>query len=310
MPSFQFKIKFMLPDGNSISTDERVISLELPLDDHTIKFQLKQLPNTGYPSSFIFIGTGFKTEKEAFTAGIKIKNTLMLCSIKLPFGIDLGKDNTTAGFVKDVIESRLEEGVNLINDVHGLTVYQSDLPVEHVLGGNSSLCLAYSANSFYREFESAYKYTVVFNDKLNLALELYNQSYFELTMRARFLTLISVIECLTEPDKESEKIISLLDGFIETIKTTEKDVSLDERNAICNRLGNLKRESISSACRNLIRKYIGEEFVKRFTFLYGLRSELVHNGKLPEGTNLGDVLQELENIASNVIYNSLISTTQ
>ena len=307
MPSFGFRIKFLLLENSFIGLDGSITEILLPLESKGIVFKLQPMPRPSEAESFAFFGSGFTSEHDALEAGQKVKNALILCSTQLHIGINLGKDNATSGVGQFIIERERENGVNLINDVHGLVVYNSDLPVEFISGGKASLSLKYSAKKFFDEFEAAYKLAREFTDKQTLAVELYNQSFFENTLRARFLTLISAIECLAIAEKVSAATIALIDEFIVSTRSKINNDNHDEMTDIINRLGYLKQESISSACRKIIRKYKGAEYVKRFGYLYGLRSDLVHNGAVSQNVDFGKCLDELESITSTALYNSLTS---
>lgn len=307
MPSFGFRIKFLLLENSFIGLDGSINEILLPLESKGIVFKLQPMSKPSETESFAWFGTGFTSEQDALEAGKRVKNALILCSTQLRIGINLGKDNATAGVGQHIIEREREQGVNLINDVHGLVVFNSDLPVEFISGVKASLSLKYSAKRFFDEFETAYKLAREFTDKQTLAVELYNQSFFENTLRARFLTLISAIECLATAEKVSASTITLIDEFITSACSKTKDDNRDEITDIINRLGYLKQESISSACRKIIRKYKGAEYVKRFGYLYGLRSDIVHSGAVSQNVDFGKCLDELESITSTVLYNSLTS---
>lgn len=307
MSTFGFRIKFLLLENSFIGLDESITDIMLPLESKGINFKLQSMSKPSEAASFAFFGTGFDSEQDAFEAGKNVKNALMLCSTRLHIGIDLGKDNATSGVGQSIIEQERERGVNLVNDIHGLVVFNADMPVEFVAGGKTTMSLKYSAKNFFKEFEFAYKLSRKFTDKQILAVELYNQSFFEDTLRARFLTLISAIECLAVAEKVSATTIALLDEFIASAKIKIGNNATDERTDIVNRLGYLKNESISSACRKTIKKYKGAEYVKRFGYLYGLRSDLVHRGAISQSVDFGKCLDELEAITSTVLYNSLTS---
>lgn len=307
MSSFGFRIKFLLLENSFIGFDGSDSGFPLLLENNHRHFKLEAMPKPSEEESVAFYGSGFDSEQDALGAGKKVKNALMLCSTKLRIGIDVGKDNAVAGVSQTIIEREREKGVNLVNDIHGLVVYSTDEPVEFIARSKATMQLKYSANKFFKEFETAYKLVDKFTDKQTLAIELYNQSFFENTIRARFLTLISVIECLATTEKISAQTVALIDEFIVSVEDKLEDDAYGERDDIINRLGYLKQESISSACRKIIRKYIGEEYVKRFKQLYNLRSNLVHRGAVSPDINFGKCLDDLESITATVLYNAITS---
>ena len=65
-------------------------------------------------------------------------------------------------------------------------------------------------------------------------------------------------------------------------------IGLEEgvQKALTRGLGNLKQESIGSACRALVRTHCGEPAANDFRRLYDIRSTLLHDGEPPSGTRL------------------------
>src|SRR5690606_9637752 len=69
---------------------------------------------------------------------------------------------------------------------------------------------------FEKVFNSAIQLTENLNPRLDLAFELYNTHHFETSIRSRYLQLVSVIECLATPRRESTIVIEQLETLIET----------------------------------------------------------------------------------------------
>jgi hypothetical protein len=76
--------------------------------------------------------------------------------------------------------------------------------------------------------------------------------------------------------------VDLIDLMVEMIGMAD-DLQKTEFEALTNGLRDLKRQSISSACRALIEKYCGKPAAKRFTQAYKIRSKIIHGGEPPSG---------------------------
>ena len=117
--------------------------------------------------------------------------------------------------------------------------------------------------------------------RVGLALELYNAHLFEVSTRARFLHLVSIVETLSKPGRQQASLIEHLNELVKQAKehlNALDSVSQDDRDNFIQRLNELKCESISSACRTLVRKYLGDPAAKVFKECYNVRSKLVHEG--------------------------------
>jgi hypothetical protein len=212
-------------------------------------------------------------------------------------GIDVGKDKSASVIGRSLREGAKYEGVLLLDDIHGLCVFPEDLPVRFV-SISASVEIGQSAGKFVEEFLKAYELSPEFSSKQSLALELYSLSHFESSLRARFLTLISSVECLSSPEQKGESVIAHLDNLIDM---TKQSLQCPETDSIISQLGDLKKESISSSCRKLIARYLGQDAAKLFNNCYDIRSKLVHKGDAPEGINLGVYTPQLDELVSQLI---------
>jgi hypothetical protein len=132
------------------------------------------------------VATGYRSEDEALRHGQDLMRALQIIGTRLHIGIDPGKDQ--------LVENALKEGEqNFIRDVHGLCVYEENLPVR-VISVSGSFILGTGADTFIQELTNTYIENPKLSEKQVLALELYNSSHFELSLRARFLTLVTVVE--------------------------------------------------------------------------------------------------------------------
>ena len=98
-------------------------------------------------------------------------------------------------------QARVEQGVRLLNEFHGLHVYveDPDLPTRFVWSRVEAK-LRKGVEVFEESFREAVDLGLEFTDRETLAFELYGLSHSrESAERARFLTLINAIETISEP---------------------------------------------------------------------------------------------------------------
>jgi hypothetical protein len=137
-----------------------------------------------------------------------------------------------------------------------------------------------------------------FTKKQTLAAQLYNQSHFHLSDTARFLTLISAIEALADQRSKSPATVALIGRMMEMAAAAGNPDDLN------NGLGNLKQESIRSACRRLVETYCEPAVThaaRAFARAYTIRSTLLHEGEPPPGTDLAAELRTLDLLVRHLI---------
>jgi hypothetical protein len=128
------------------------------------------------------------------------------------------------------------------------------------------------------------------DEKLMLALELYNNLAEEKTLASKFLQMNSVAETLLEPKGKPEQILNLMDIFdghidkaIESAQNDSK--SIEQFRGLKQGLKFMRKESIRSSLATLteqafdiLGKSDGAHFGVRCKKAYDVRSQLVHNG--------------------------------
>ena len=150
------------------------------------------------------------------------------------------------------------------------------------------------------------------NDKLRLALELYNSHFYETSGNAKFAILVIVLETLCEPAAKHKIIQELFDKWqaeVEELKTNfdsqtdqfslleelQKDLFWKNYNSKSNQLKNLVRTTLISA------NYAdASKLANRAYEIYGLRGKLVHQGYLSDD-ELVNALSDIKQIVQKVL---------
>lgn len=304
MPEYGFRVRFLLEEGYVIGHDGD--SLDIPLPSGQKKVILRPVSGAKIreSSNLTLRANGFSSADEAHAYGQRIKNALKLCGLLIHVGIDVGKDTATSGAGKMVKDTMKAAGIKLLDDVHGLIVYPEDLPIRFA-SIRGELTVEKSSTTFIEALTKAYEIVFTLTDKQSLALELYNISRFESLHRARFLTLVTAVECLGSRAKQPEHIISYIDVLIEQTKGSLLDT---EREHLVPRLRELKTESISRSCRNLVNEYLGQEAMKFFSTCYNIRSKLVHEGSTPKDTRLARDVLKLDELVSQLLLATITNS--
>jgi hypothetical protein len=292
MRTYAFRIKCKLTGGD-FGTNEREFPLALPA---LIPPIIVSLPERGSPTEDQFLilrGGGFTSEEEARAAGGRVKTAVMLAGVLLGFGIDVGTDQviSPAGHRKDG-----QPDEHLQPDVHGLQVVP-EIEGRMLFGFIRVELLVPKTftESFQKRVAETYALNKVLTKQQTLAAQLYNQSHFLSSDAARFITLISAVEALAERRSRSHAAVALIERLMQM---TVEAGNPDDLN---NGLGNLKQESIRSACRRLVTTHCGKPAATALMRAYTIRGTLLHEGGPPSGTNLAADLWTLDPLVGHLI---------
>jgi len=245
---------------------------------------------------------GFPTSENAWAMGQDIRDALLLTGLELRAGIDVGNDRVSGGlsrYAKDKIKS--ETGVQVLDDVHGLQVYEETGDVKFA-GVSTTVTVSMRTDRFTQAFSGSLGRRQL-SPKQSLALELVNLAHYESTPRSRALVLISAVEVLAVPQERSREARSFLNSLAAQVR---QSLSGAEAQQLKNAILALKREGIRSACKHLVCKHLGEKEAKLFGKLYGVRCEIIHGGKPNESLDLRRYASEVEDLVQELLTSMLL----
>lgn len=297
MLTYGFRVRFKLPSDNVIRENLEEVELLRLLDGKPLTLKAISATRIADAHNLSVRASGFGSEQEAFMYGQRTKNALMICGARRRIGIDVGKDQATSGAGKIVREHAKEAGILLLNDVHGLSVFPEELPVRFA-SLSARAVIEESTERFVQDFRQAFEFAPDLSNKQMLALELYAASKFEVSLKARFLTLVSAVEALVVREREAPEVVEHVNRLIKTTKATLEG---EVKESMVSRLGDLKVKSISTSCEELVKRYLGAEKSKLFASAYDIRSKILHEGDVPAGTDLGSHYSRLDQLVSELL---------
>ena len=299
MSTFKLRIRFHVAHKGIISGSSKEFEFDLP-NGHVATLHCLDSEKFCESTKFVIRAGGYKTEEDASRYGYKIKDAILLYGTKYRVGVDLGKDKAS-GFLAPTVKDKIfnEHGVKMIDDVHGLSVYSEEHPTSCMSIKATGLVNVREVEFLTNEIRDLLYKDVQLDSQTKLAMELLTASFFESSVRARFLTLVLAAESILRPEDRSEKAVNLVGELIEKVKVS--DITEDEKNSIKGSLRWLYKDSISQSLRQMaIRNLTGkaydgvnpEIFIKR---CYEARSKLVHSGSVDESKiNIGTLAANLE----------------
>lgn len=232
------------------------------------------------------VGGPYSSEAQARTAAEKSKRALLYWAIDHRVGIDFGDGRQLSRFTKEGLawqEERL--GCPVRTDIHGIDVYEHVEGLKFV-GLTVKGTLSKHAPRLVEVFQREYQHNRRLTARQVLASEIYSSSFFDVSPRSRFITLVTAVEALSEQRKRSDEVAALVKEFKSTTQNSMIDQSV--RESMLGSLERLKSESIGQAGRALVKGLIpGEHFDNQpatefFTYCYGLRSEILHSGSIAD----------------------------
>jgi hypothetical protein len=242
----------------------------------------------------------------ARTAGLQAKDALRWCSARLRTGFDLGHDSATAWLSPHVKDTILEtHHTQVLDNVHGLCVYDDAMPTVFF---HSSLDTVRGKGTqpLLDAMSEAFTLGLNLTTREALAFELYSAAQFERSARARFLTLITVIEALGQPKPRRPKAVAHVEELIDL--TRQSGLTAGEIDSLTGSMNWLKSESISRTGRDLVEGMLGgEQFGNMrakdfFAHCYEVRSQLVHLGKQPSpDIDMGTLATELDRLVASLL---------
>lgn len=300
--TYGYRLRFYLSKNNKINIDagSAVFTSRHPGMRFTLKAgNSKKIKDS---NNLLISNGGYSTWQEAYEHGQKIKILLMLISLNYGIGFDFG--NHDHEFIETLCKRTIEDtkikAKSILDDRYGLCVYPEvpnltfiSVPNVHLLGSTPQKLL----KDFIKKNISSISNI---DDRLSLALEIYQGIFFEYSDRAKFLILINVIECLSSQEKQPANIIALTDKLI---KHAKESLQHDESQSYISSLGKLKYESIFNSCHKLIEKHLDLESAKYFKDFYKIRSKMLHKGEISSEKEMHKQLNKLRFIVDELLKN-------
>jgi hypothetical protein len=298
MTTYGFRLRFYI-HGPTLNTEEKSVEIALP-DGNVVTLSSARTPDSPLSDAreLQLRGTGLTSSDEATRCGERLRGAIRKSSATLHMGFDLGRDTATSGLGKLVKDHVLATaGVRVLDNVHGLVVYEEDLPVSIPVFSGQGRVLR-SPTAILDEWTRQYELDPQLTAREVLAFELYSAAQREPFPRARFLTLVSVVEVLAAPRERAAEVVALVESFGKQTASAPQLKDADRR-ALIDSLSFLKKQSIRSACRGYVEGALGADEWRDFDRLYGIRSALAHDGDVGADLNVEGTI--LEGIVSRLL---------
>ncbi len=307
VPTYSFRLKFNLSPSDALGIDavEWVWKINGQLPDLRLRSP-KEKPIQD-SEELVFKSDGWPSESEAEKAAAKYVPVLKVALAKLRLGADFGDWRPKSCWTEYGLEwLEKKTGTRILNDVHGLMLYQSDPPPAFVSMSFKGIRRV-SGTAFEQLFSQGFEKQVNHSDTEEIAFRLFNASFFQRLADARLLLLVMAIESLLEPIPRTPAARAHVESMIQATKEAES-LSREEKDSLLGSLSWLKVESIRRTGRQLAedrlgdREYGGKKAADFFNHVYDLRSGLVHGKKpFPSFSEVGSAAATLEVFVSDLL---------
>ena len=316
VPLYNFRLRFNFAEGYRINSDVEEIELLVSPLGERIRLRSGAIgtPIKDHNQAAV-LGEPYTSKDQARAAAEKSKRALLYWAIDQRLGIDFGDGKQRSGFTKAGLAMlQKQQRCPVRNDVHGIDVY------EHV---EKLKFVSFSAKAMVGKhppklidiFRREYLHSRQLTEKQVFASEIYASSFFDVSSRSRFITLVTVVEALLEPLKRSSKV----EALVEELKATTQKSKIDEptRESMIGSLEWLRYQSIRQAGRTLADRLIPNEFFDGqssadfFSRCYDLRSQILHHGTIEDDSvDIWHLANVMESFVAQLLLAALNSESQ
>jgi hypothetical protein len=246
------------------------------------------------------------TAEEAMIVGHRAQIAVMIAATRERLGVDFGKEGPTGLWMEEGlrmlgVQQGLPEATRLLNDTLGVTAVDATADVRFVSAPTAQAIIGTPVDRFAEAFVQGFELAPSVSDRAGLALELFSVSRFEASLRARFLTLVSAVECITDRIERDDDALELVRSLRQQLESSQ--INETDQRQLVGALGDLERRSITSSCKALVAAYCGPEKAQLFGQCYRARSELVHVGQTE--FDIGTHLHGLETLVAETIVGAI-----
>jgi len=309
MPLYDFRLRFNFAEAYRINSEaEKIELLDLsPGEKITLVSGLSETP-IKEQNHVAVLGKSFTSEAEAREAAERCKRALLYWAVEQRLGADFGDGRQRSWFTKAGLKYYEQKyGCPIRNDLHGIDVYEHVEKLKFA-SFNAKAELGKHVDRLINTFQREYMKSRHFTEKQLLASEIYASSFFDISARSRFITLVTAVEALLEPVKHPTEVEELVEDV--KVKAKHLVVDKDTKASIIGSFDRIRYQSRNQAGRMLANRLLPNEIFDEqasddfFSKSYDLRSRLLHDGTIKEKE--GDV-GELANVMEAFVHKLLLA---
>src|SRR3569623_1051328 len=208
MAGYEFRLRVNVASGYRIDCDRNEVTLDRTPDG--VELRLKAgVPNTPIKENerLAFLGGPYATEHDARRAANWATTALLRWAVIHRIGIDIS-DGYPRSWATPDGWSKLEHehGVPVRNELHGVDVYEAARGTKFVHGG-LSMDLLKGFDAFRASMVIDWSKQRTLTLKQVTACQIFSSSFFDENPRSRFVSLVTAVEALLEPEQREKAAV-------------------------------------------------------------------------------------------------------
>lgn len=306
---YTLRFPFRVPEGQAIGIDDRAFAIA----SHNYLFK-------GSDTSYEVTVDGFATEAAAKAHALFVWAGLTWVGLHgelAPYGRpQIGEVSFTDDPVATGVRLKFNRPIDGLAEGSAAFVYPTGKSIVTITGGKATVTMSNAVDSvvkYIRDLaEFATQVQPLTDQKLRVALELYQAHFSEASMNSRFLTLVMCLEALATGTKRPMPIIDLLQRWQDEIEKSKPSFAGDTEclaalESLARELDFRRENSIRSQIRTLVLSTLqgvgdpdAEAVAKTTLDVYDKRSTLVHEGRL-ENAALNEAFKNAQQIVRRIL---------
>jgi hypothetical protein len=248
------------------------------------------------------------TEVEARAFVPRLAEALRRLALRAGWAIEVSETIQELKSVGEAGATAESPGIRYWGDWTSATVYPDDQSVGLLAGGEVQGLQTMSSKNAAEHILAAMQAGAAppRDERLRLGVDIFTDAGFQADPYGAFLLRMTVLEVLADKPRHAEAVQEAIGRWEEEVANLDGDDQIaNARDSLLGSLERLRDRSISRSVRELVREEIGSDEAKRVGELYTLRSDMVHEGDVPERGALSAALQELTKIVGTVLLQRL-----
>jgi hypothetical protein len=284
VPDFDFRVGFRLPDNDTINSEEEVILVLQESGGRKLRLRSGALgrPLKDHPEAAL-LGGSYPSFAEARSVGEVAKHALLVWAVQEGIGLDFGECQMRSFITEAGLQMlKASTGRPVRNAIPGIDAYEHQDGLV-LIQTSCETTLGKGADMFVKRVGDAFRNCLTLTEKEVLASELYGASFFDVSARSRFITLVTAVEALIEPAARCPQAQALVVTMSDLV--CNADLHDSTKQAMLGTLQWLRNDSIGESGRALAKRllgdqrYMGMDASSFFSRCYDLRSRILHSGK-------------------------------
>lgn len=306
MSRYWYKLRFLIGENHRLKYEGNSCEFQLSSNEKVTLQSVKKDQPLIEATLLDFISREFEVEEEAFKSARRLQNSALLAGTRILLPLSLGFDGDLDSEQKILIRNARERSESTVTATPGIHLMDNSIK-GHVKFMDGKLTSLPELELFLEVTKEAFSKQPKLSNEQILALELYALTKFESNVRARFITLATVVEVLAPEIKRTNVEIKFLSEFNKQIKSFEMDEEVKQ--SLIKGIASIKNKSLTDKCKSFVSTVIDDQAAEDFHGFYKIRHKIVHSGFGIDNATIVEEYSSFENLVIGVLFKSVMGNT-